>query len=121
MEKIEVIDRANLTPREAQVLQLLCSGAVDKIIARQLAISLQTVEFHVANIYAKLGVRSASINSRCLTISRAIARGMVRVSSTGLCLALMFGALQLDGHALRVGRIGAGRANVMRNVRRLDG
>ncbi len=47
-----------LTSREKEVLQLLSRGCIDKQIANQLAISLQTVNSHLKHIYAKLGVRS---------------------------------------------------------------
>jgi DNA-binding NarL/FixJ family response regulator len=43
-----------LTPREIDVLGLLAAGASNKIIARQLKISIHTVKFHVASILDKL-------------------------------------------------------------------
>ena len=46
-----------LSAREADVLQRLASGASTKEIARALAISVRTVERHLANLYAKLGAR----------------------------------------------------------------
>ena len=45
-----------LTEREMQVLQLVSSGARNKEIAGQLSLSVNTVKFHIENIYAKLGV-----------------------------------------------------------------
>jgi DNA-binding CsgD family transcriptional regulator/tetratricopeptide (TPR) repeat protein len=48
----------NLTGREAQVLSLLASGCTTKEIAGQLSLSVTTVQRHVANIYAKIGVRN---------------------------------------------------------------
>jgi ATP/maltotriose-dependent transcriptional regulator MalT len=45
-----------LTPRELQVLELLAEGLANKAIAERLAISDQTVKFHVAAILGKLGV-----------------------------------------------------------------
>jgi two-component system response regulator FixJ len=45
---------ANLTDREKQVFQLLVDGKPNKLIARKLAVSLRTVEFHRANIQKKL-------------------------------------------------------------------
>ena len=50
---------ARLTPRERQVLRLLLDGAVNKIIARQLNLSVRTVEIHRARILAKMGVHNA--------------------------------------------------------------
>jgi DNA-binding NarL/FixJ family response regulator len=45
-----------LTPREVHVLELLAEGLANKAIAERLAISDQTVKFHVAAILGKLGV-----------------------------------------------------------------
>lgn len=50
----------NLTPREAEVLGLLVHGASNKMIARELGISLHTAKFHVASVLAKLGARNRS-------------------------------------------------------------
>ncbi|MFN8374238.1 MAG: LuxR C-terminal-related transcriptional regulator [Anaerolineae bacterium] len=47
-----------LTPREIEVLQLLAEGMSNKEIARVLSLSPRTVNFHLDNIYAKLGVNS---------------------------------------------------------------
>lgn len=44
-----------LTPRESRVLELLRSGLSNKQIARAIAISEQTVKYHLKNIYGKLG------------------------------------------------------------------
>ncbi len=51
---------AQLTPREQQVLSRLASGRSDQTISKELGIAQRTVRNHVANIYAKLGVRSRS-------------------------------------------------------------
>ena len=47
-----------LTPREESVLDLLAQGYITKEIADKLAISFDTVRFHLKHIYAKLHVRS---------------------------------------------------------------
>ena len=47
----------HLTPREEAVLNLLAQGYVTKEIADKLAISFDTVRFHLKHIYAKLHVR----------------------------------------------------------------
>jgi DNA-binding NarL/FixJ family response regulator len=39
------------------VIALLAGGASNKDIARELKVSINTVERHLVNIYAKLGVR----------------------------------------------------------------
>lgn len=47
-----------LTPREAEVLQLLARGLANKEIARDLGIGEKTVKTHVSNILSKMGVLS---------------------------------------------------------------
>lgn len=48
----------SLTPREKEVLSLVCHGLSNKEIAQNLYLSVRTVENHLANIYSKLGVHS---------------------------------------------------------------
>jgi ATP/maltotriose-dependent transcriptional regulator MalT len=47
-----------LSAREVEVLRLLTTGATNRGIAEQLVLSERTVDRHVSNIYAKLGVSS---------------------------------------------------------------
>jgi DNA-binding CsgD family transcriptional regulator len=47
-----------LTTREQQVLERLAAGASNKMIARDLRISLATAKFHVGSLLAKLGARN---------------------------------------------------------------
>jgi DNA-binding NarL/FixJ family response regulator len=47
-----------LTPREAEVLELLQDGATNAQIAHQLSIGIETVRTHARNIYRKLGIAS---------------------------------------------------------------
>jgi DNA-binding CsgD family transcriptional regulator len=49
-----VASAAPLTPRELEVLNLMAAGASNKVIARNLDISIHTAKFHVASILAKL-------------------------------------------------------------------
>ncbi len=62
-----------LTPRERDVLQLIAEGLTNKEIARQLAISPRTVNFHLDNLYSKLG-----ISTRTEAAIYALRRGWVR-------------------------------------------
>jgi DNA-binding NarL/FixJ family response regulator len=48
----------DLTPREIEVLSLLCEGLSNQQMAHRLHISVRTVEAHLTHIYAKLGVGS---------------------------------------------------------------
>lgn len=50
--------QAALTPREMETLTLLADGASNKVIARQLDISVHTAKFHVAAVLAKLQARN---------------------------------------------------------------
>jgi DNA-binding NarL/FixJ family response regulator len=45
-----------ITPREREVLQLLAEGLSNQAIARQLSISVKTVESHRSSIMSKLGL-----------------------------------------------------------------
>jgi DNA-binding NarL/FixJ family response regulator len=49
---------SSLTSRELEILQLVVAGYTNKAIAAQIYISEKTVEFHLDNIYTKLGVRT---------------------------------------------------------------
>jgi DNA-binding NarL/FixJ family response regulator len=42
--------------RELEVLRHLADGATNKAIAAELVLSVRTVDRHVSNIFAKLGV-----------------------------------------------------------------
>jgi DNA-binding NarL/FixJ family response regulator len=48
---------AGLSGREAEVLRLVARGLSNDDIARQLVLSVRTVERHVANVYAKIGAQ----------------------------------------------------------------
>jgi len=47
-----------LTPHELQVALLVSRGATNKEAAAQLFVSPKTIDFHLRNIYRKLGIRS---------------------------------------------------------------
>jgi DNA-binding NarL/FixJ family response regulator len=55
-DDFEILD--DLTPRELQVLQLLAEGLPNKQIAQKLAISANTVKFHINAILSKLDAQS---------------------------------------------------------------
>ena len=50
--------RQALTPAERKVARLTASGMTNGEVAAELFISPKTVEFHLARIYRKLGIRS---------------------------------------------------------------
>lgn len=47
----------SLTPREFEILRLVCQGLSNQEIARQLVLSVGTVKSHIHNTFGKLGVR----------------------------------------------------------------
>lgn len=49
---------SQLTPRETEVMDLICEGKANKVIAIDLGISERTVELHRGHAMRKLGVRS---------------------------------------------------------------
>jgi DNA-binding NarL/FixJ family response regulator len=48
----------DLTEREIEILQLVLADRTNKAIAVELCISEKTVEFHLDNIYTKIGMRT---------------------------------------------------------------
>lgn len=66
-------DTPALTTREKEVLRLVVTGAMDKEIATELSISLNTVKTHVRNILAKLHA-----TSRHQAAAYAVQEGLIR-------------------------------------------
>lgn len=50
---------ATLTGREKQIMDMVIAGKLNKIIAEELNISMRTVEVHRANLFDKMGVKTA--------------------------------------------------------------
>lgn len=50
---------SRLTTREKQVMERVLAGTLNKVIADELQISMRTVEVHRANLFEKMGVRTA--------------------------------------------------------------
>jgi DNA-binding NarL/FixJ family response regulator len=61
-----------LTQRECEVLALLADGLPNKAIARRLAISDETVKYHLGSIFGKLGA-----SNRTDAVRQALRRGLV--------------------------------------------
>lgn len=50
----------HLTPRETEVLQLMCAGMSNARLAEQLHISIKTVEAHRGRIFKRLGASNVA-------------------------------------------------------------
>ena len=57
-QKVPKLEDVGLTPRQGEVLSLLLQGLPNKLIARQLNLSVETVKDHVAAVLRALGVSS---------------------------------------------------------------
>ena len=68
------VNPAHLTPRQLEVLALLCEGLPNKLICRRLNIATGTVKVHISCILRELGV-----TSRLQAVLAARAGGLVGV------------------------------------------
>jgi DNA-binding NarL/FixJ family response regulator len=68
---------AHLTPRQREVLALLCEGLPNKLICRALNISAGTVKVHISCILRELGVVSR-LQAVVVSRARALLTGAAR-------------------------------------------
>lgn len=73
-EAFDGVVPAALSPRELEILERVAAGLPNKVIARQLALSPNTVKFHLQAAFDKLGVKS-----RAEAVATAIRRGELAV------------------------------------------
>ncbi len=66
--------RPNLTPREMDVLRLVCRGRTNKEMASAMFISEETVKSHMKSLFLKLGV-----HDRAEAVSVSLQRGLIRL------------------------------------------
>jgi DNA-binding CsgD family transcriptional regulator len=93
-----------LTPRELEVLALLCEGLPNKLISRRLDISSATVKCHISRILSELGV-----SSRLQAVVAAARQGLVRESSVAASGATLANARHASYGGLQ-GSVRAGSA-----------
>jgi DNA-binding NarL/FixJ family response regulator len=76
--KLNVVDTEKnlLSKREIAVLQLIARGCTYEEIARNLSISIMTVQNHIKSIYSKL-----SVNSRGKAVFEAQQRGLLEIQA----------------------------------------
>ncbi|GGC16369.1 DNA-binding response regulator [Parapedobacter defluvii] len=58
LDKVEPNEIDRLTTREIEIISMLQHGASYKTVAKRLFISVDTVKFHIRNIYSKLQISS---------------------------------------------------------------
>jgi DNA-binding NarL/FixJ family response regulator len=63
-----------LTPRETQVLELVADGLPNRAIAGVLGVSDETVKFHLASIFGKLGA-----SNRTDAVRLALRHGLITI------------------------------------------
>jgi DNA-binding CsgD family transcriptional regulator len=56
--------RSSLSPREVEVVRLMCQGYTNAGIAKRICVSIKTVEVHVARIFEKLDVSQGRDTNR---------------------------------------------------------
>ncbi|MBA3401155.1 MAG: AAA family ATPase [Actinobacteria bacterium] len=68
--------RGELTPTEEKVAGLVAEGHTNREVAAKLFVTERTVEYHLANVYRKVGVRSRTEMARWLAGGNALERDL---------------------------------------------
>lgn len=101
----ERVELPKLTRRELEILELVAEGRSNRQVAQLLWVTDQTVKFHLANVYRKLGVRSRFDAARW-----AQENGVLQVAESGEVVSISDGTANGNGHANGNGN-GNGHAN----------
>jgi DNA-binding CsgD family transcriptional regulator len=64
----------DLTPQELQIARLLAEGRTTREAAAAVFLSPKTIEYHLRNVYVKLGVRSREALAQAMGVERAATR-----------------------------------------------
>jgi DNA-binding CsgD family transcriptional regulator len=72
IQKVSTKNEFDLSEREKEILQLLVKGMSYKLIADACFLSIDTVKFHIKNIYEKL-----QVNSKAEAVAKAFKSGLV--------------------------------------------
>jgi len=89
----ERVELPKLTRRELEILELVAEGRSNRQAAQLLWVTDQTVKFHLANVYRKLGVKSRFDAARW-----AQENGVLRVAESGEIVSISDGAAGGNGN-----------------------
>ncbi|MBU2664601.1 LuxR family transcriptional regulator [Actinoplanes bogorensis] len=67
-ERVTTVDQAPLTAQQERIAGLVAEGATNREVARQLHLSPRTIDHHLRNVFARLGVRSRTELARRLDL-----------------------------------------------------
>ena len=84
---VATAERPRLTRREVEILRLVAEGRTNREVAQLAWVTEQTVKFHLASIYKKLG-----IHSRAEAMVWAAANGMTADVGASLLAAVSLSA-----------------------------
>jgi DNA-binding NarL/FixJ family response regulator len=73
------VPETELTPREAEVLQLIAEGFANKQIAAELGLSVKTVEKHRQQVMQKLNIHDIAG-----LVRHAAAKGIIEMAPAGV-------------------------------------
>jgi DNA-binding NarL/FixJ family response regulator len=93
-EDVATSERPRLTRREVEILRLVAEGRTNREVAQLAWVTEQTVKFHLASIYKKLG-----IHSRAEAMVWAAANGMTTDFSASLLAAVSLSAVSSRSEA----------------------
>jgi len=112
---VEQVELPKLTRRELEILEHVSEGCSNRQVAHLLWITDQTVKFHLANVYRKLGVKSRFEATRW-----AQENGVLRVAESGEVVSISDGAANGNGDSSANGnKNGNGSEATLRPVRRV--
>lgn len=100
-EQEDHVGRCRLTRREIEILRLVAEGRSNREVAKLLWVTDQTVKFHLANTYRKLGVRNR-VEASQWAYTRGLVRPELHRSVRTHISAPLGGALKTQGDAVAV-------------------